>query len=94
MWTTNVFSAHFQGLKICKTTTDRVLREILRKALSALPTPKNEYEIVVNEEDIDEGVTECCHSVSDQADDDAKRELDRIEAIIAEGRYVLSARPQ
>ena len=59
-------------------------KEILRKALSSLPTPKNEYEIVVNEDDMDDMSVDTSASVEDQADIDSKREAQRQQQILAE----------
>lgn len=55
---------------------DKETRQTLRKALSSLPTPKNEYEIVVGEDDLkDLHETEDVSSIrTDQAD------LDRLKA--------------
>ena len=65
-------------------TIQKETKELLRKALSSLPTPKNEYEIVVNEEDMEDTTGDTSHSIEDQADIDAKREAQRQEQILAE----------
>ena len=64
----------------------RTLKEQLKRGLSTLPAPKNDYEIVVPEEEMDsesgtlgEGeITGTYISVEDQADIDARIEADRI----------------
>lgn len=63
----------------------RTLKEQLKKGLSTLPTPKNDYEIVVPEEEMEvdadvpgEGSTPGTYvSVEDQADIDARIETER-----------------
>ncbi|XP_054163592.1 cell division cycle 5-like protein [Oppia nitens] len=59
-------------------------RDMLRKALSELPAPKNEYEIVVNEEDMNDISVDTSSTIEDQADIDARREANRLAAIEAE----------
>lgn len=60
-------------------------KEQLRSALSTLPTPKNEYEIVVNEDDeINGEVNDQSNLIEDQADIDARREADLLAAALAE----------
>ena len=64
----------------------RTLKEQLKRGLSTLPAPKNDYEIVVPEEEMDsesgtlgEGeITGTYISVEDQADIDARIEAERI----------------
>jgi pre-mRNA-splicing factor CDC5/CEF1 len=64
----------------------RTLKEQLKRGLSTLPAPKNDYEIVVPEEEMDsesgtlgEGeMTGTYISVEDQADIDARIEAERI----------------
>lgn len=52
----------------------RQVKSSLREGLASLPTPKNDYEIVVPDEEQEEEVTETTElSVEDQADIDAKR---------------------
>nr|CAG4649149.1 EOG090X02CC [Scapholeberis mucronata]SVE93491.1 EOG090X02CC [Scapholeberis mucronata] len=69
-------------------TTDimhRTLKEQLKRGLNTLPAPKNDYEIVVPEEEIDEGsgptldgdVGGTFTSVEDQADIDSRIEAER-----------------
>jgi len=63
----------------------RTLKEQLKRGLSTLPSPKNDYEIVVPEEEMDtesgtpgEGeMTGTYISVEDQADIDARIEAER-----------------
>lgn len=63
----------------------RTLKEQLKRGLSTLPTPKNDYEIVVPEEEMDTesgatgdgGTTGTYISVEDQADIDARIEAER-----------------
>lgn len=63
----------------------RALKEQLKRGLSTLPAPKNDYEIVVPEEEmeVDAGVpgegelTGSYVSIEDQADIDARIELER-----------------
>ena len=63
----------------------RTLKEQLQRGLSTLPTPKNDYEIVVPEEEMDtesgvhgEGDAAGTYtSVEDQADIDARIEAER-----------------
>ncbi|GLG94841.1 Myb protein [Gryllus bimaculatus] len=50
----------------------RQLKEQLRQGLSSLPAPRNDYEIVVPEEEESEPVPEAGNSVEDQADVDAR----------------------
>lgn len=55
------------------------VKEQLRVGLSALPAPKNDYEIVVPEQEEEQSVLEATHVVEDQADVDARRlELQRV----------------
>ena len=64
----------------------RTLKEQLKRGLSTLPAPKNDYEIVVPEEEMDsesgtlgEGeITGTYISVEDQADIDARIEAELI----------------
>lgn len=64
----------------------RTLKEQLKRGLSALPAPKNDYEIVVPEEEMetDSGAkgerdsTGTYTSIEDQADIDARIESERI----------------
>nr|SVE74997.1 EOG090X02CC [Daphnia dolichocephala] len=63
----------------------RTLKEQLKRGLSTLPTPKNDYEIVVPEEEMDTGsgaagdgeVAGTYISIEDQADIDARIEAER-----------------
>ncbi|CAG2106212.1 unnamed protein product, partial [Medioppia subpectinata] len=76
----------FEGDERSAKQQQKETRETLRKALSALPAPKNEYEIVVNdEEDMDESA-DAGLSVEDQADLDDQRERRRLEALEEERR--------
>ena len=62
------------------------MKHELKKALSGLPAPKNDYEIVANDEE--ETVNEDCTTIAaeDQADIDARREAEEMERIEAEFR--------
>ncbi|XP_065340447.1 cell division cycle 5-like protein [Cloeon dipterum] len=52
----------------------RQVRDQLRQGLSSLPAPKNDYEIVVPEDEEPEGASEAMMTDEDQADIDARRE--------------------
>ncbi|KAK5650781.1 hypothetical protein RI129_001810 [Pyrocoelia pectoralis] len=57
------------------------LKEQLRAGLSSLPAPKNDYEIVVPEQEEDQQLNEQNQSVEDQADVDARiLEMQKIQA--------------
>lgn len=62
----------------------REQRDSLKKALTSLPAPKNDYEIVVNEDLGDETSTIAPTTEEDQADIDAMREAEEAARIEAE----------
>ncbi|KAF5298294.1 hypothetical protein FQR65_LT09805 [Abscondita terminalis] len=62
-------------------TYQKTLKEQLRAGLSSLPAPKNDYEIVVPEQEEDQQMNEQGEMVEDQADIDSRTlELQRLQA--------------
>lgn len=71
-----------EALEVSQTPLEiKQLKDQLRAGLSTLPEPKNDYEIVVPEEEIneDDGNTTSADVVEDQADIDARSQQELLE---------------
>ncbi len=52
-------------------------RNSLRRGLAGLPAPRNDYEIVIPEQDAESGASQDAHNfIEDQADVDARRDAE------------------